>query len=115
MNRHLLRPVSLALICNLPLSASASINSAAIVASSLSPQCLEYKVLGICYWLMCTTFGCKVRTSTKVRHYVPDAVVSAYSNTGVKPGLRCRCLVHLPRCLKRAMTQPPIMLARTPP
>ena len=85
MNRHLLRPVSLALICNLPFSASASINSAAIVASSLSPQCLEYKVVGICYWLMCTTFGCKVRTSTKVRHYVPDAVVSAYSNTGVNP------------------------------
>lgn len=52
MNRHLLRPVSLALICNLPFSAFASINSAAIVASSLSPQCLEYKVVGICYWLL---------------------------------------------------------------
>ncbi|PAA34395.1 TIGR03756 family integrating conjugative element protein [Pseudomonas fragi] len=85
MNRHLLRPVSLALICNLPFSASASINSATIVASSLSPQCLEYKVVGICYWLLCTTFGCKVKTSTKVRHYVPDAVVSAYSNTGANP------------------------------
>jgi len=85
MKRYLLRPVSLALICNLPFSASASINSAAIVASSLSPQCLEYKVVGICYWLLCTTFGCKVKTSTKVRHYVPDAVVSAYSNTGANP------------------------------
>lgn len=85
MNRHLLCPVSLALICNLPFSASASINSAAIVASSLSPQCLEYKVVGICYWLLCSTFGCKVKTSTKVRHYVPDAVVSAYSNTGANP------------------------------
>ena len=85
MNRHLLRPISLVLIYSLPFSASASINSAAIVASSLSPQCLEYKVVGICYWLLCTTFGCKVKTSTKVRHYVPDAVVSAYSNTGANP------------------------------
>ena len=85
MSRHLLRPVSLALICSLPFSASASINSASIIASSLSPQCLEYKVVGICYWLLCTAFGCKVRTSTKVRHYVPDAVVSAYSNTGANP------------------------------
>lgn len=85
MNRRLLRPLSLALICSLPFSASASINSATIIASSLSPQCLDYKVVGICYWLLCTALGCKVRTSTKVRHYVPDAVVSAYSNTGANP------------------------------
>lgn len=85
MNRRMLRPLSLALICSLPLSASASITSATIITSSLSPQCLEYKVVGICYWLLCTALGCKVKTSTKVRHYVPDAVVSACSNTGANP------------------------------
>lgn len=90
MNRNLLRPLSPALICSLPFSTSASITSATItsatiIASSLSPQCLEYKVVGICYWLLCTALGCKVKTSTKVRHYVPDAVVSAYSNTGANP------------------------------
>ena len=85
MNRCLLRPLSLVLICSLPLSASASITSATIITSSLSHQCLEYKVVGICYWLLCTALGCKVKTSTKVRHYVPDAVVSAYSNTGANP------------------------------
>ncbi|MQU06972.1 TIGR03756 family integrating conjugative element protein [Pseudomonas helleri] len=85
MNRCLLRPLSLALICSLPFSASASITSATIIASSLSPQCLEYKVVGICYWLLCTALGCKVKTPSKVRHYVPDAVVSAYSNTGANP------------------------------
>ena len=73
------------LTASLPLSASAAISSAAIIASTSSPTCLEYKVVGICYWLLCTSFGCKVRTSTKVRHYVPDAVVSAYSNTGANP------------------------------
>lgn len=69
----------------LPFSASAAISSAAILASTSSPTCLEYKVVGICYWLLCTPFGCKVKTSTKVRHYIPDAVVSAYANTGGNP------------------------------
>ncbi|MFH7450973.1 TraU family protein, partial [Pseudomonas syringae pv. tagetis] len=42
-------------------------------------------VVGICYWPLCTPFGCTVKTSTKVRHFVPDAVVSSYSNTGENP------------------------------
>ncbi|WP_412461706.1 TIGR03756 family integrating conjugative element protein [Pseudomonas sp. SC11] len=69
----------------LPFSASAAISSAAIIASTSSPTCLEYKVVGICYWLLCTPGGCKVRTSAKVRHYIPDAVVSVYANTGENP------------------------------
>jgi integrating conjugative element protein (TIGR03756 family) len=67
------------------LTATAAINTAAITASALSPTCLEYKVVGICYWLLCTPVGCTVKTSTKVRHYVPDAVISAYANTGDNP------------------------------
>lgn len=69
----------------LSFSASAATNTAAILASTSSPTCLEYKVVGICYWLLCTPFGCKVKTSAKVRHYIPDAVVSAYANTGGNP------------------------------
>ena len=64
---------------------SYAINTGTIVASTLSPDCLEYRVVGICYWLYCTWTGCTVRTSVKVRHYVPDAVVSSYSNTGETP------------------------------
>ncbi len=45
------------------------INTATIMASSASTSCLEYKVVGTCFWLFCTYFGCKVRTSTKVRHF----------------------------------------------
>lgn len=84
-SRFAIRPLSLAITFSLSFSASAAINSASIAASTLSPNCLEYKVVGICYWLRCTPFGCKVKTSTKVRHYVPDAVVSAYANTGANP------------------------------
>jgi integrating conjugative element protein (TIGR03756 family) len=82
---HVLRPFSLVFTFSLAFSASAAINTSAIISSTLSTQCLEYKVVGICFWLFCTNFGCKVRTSTKVRHYVPDAVVSSYANTGMNP------------------------------
>ncbi|WP_110972528.1 TIGR03756 family integrating conjugative element protein [Pseudomonas huaxiensis] len=56
-----------------------------VVASASSPQCLQYRVVGVCYWLLCTKFGCKVRKSPKVSHYVPDAVVSSYASTGENP------------------------------
>lgn len=69
-----------------------ALNTATITASVLSPDCLEYRVAGICYWLFCTPFGCSVRTSVKVRHYIPDAVVSSYSNTGENPWLEVRAL-----------------------
>lgn len=82
-----LRPLLLVATASFSFSASAAITTASIVASSISPDCLEYKVVGICYWLKCTPLGCKVRTSTKVRHYVPDAVVSAYAETGSSPWL----------------------------
>ena len=64
---------------------ASAIDSATLVRSSLSPACLAYRVIGICYWLRCTPYGCKVKTSVKVRHYVPDAVVSSYANTGANP------------------------------
>lgn len=69
-----------------------ALDTATIVSSTLSPDCLEYRVVGICYWLYCTNFGCSVRTSVKVRHYVPDAVVSSYSSTGENPWLEVRAM-----------------------
>jgi integrating conjugative element protein (TIGR03756 family) len=62
-----------------------ALDTATISSSALSTDCLEYRVVGICYWLYCTYGGCSVRTSTKVRHYIPDAVVSSYANTGENP------------------------------
>ena len=73
-------------------TSSFALNTATIISSSLSPDCLEYRVVGICYWLFCTAFGCKVRTSVKIRHFVPDAVVSSYSNTGANPWTEVRAM-----------------------
>ena len=64
---------------------SFALDTSTIASSTLSPDCLEYRVAGICFWLLCTYFSCSVETSVKVRHYVPDAVVSSYSNTGENP------------------------------
>ncbi|MDR2260327.1 MAG: TIGR03756 family integrating conjugative element protein [Azoarcus sp.] len=62
-----------------------ALDTSAIVDAVASTDCLDYKVVGICFWLRCSIYECSVETSTKVRHYVPDAVVSSYANTGENP------------------------------
>lgn len=62
-----------------------ALNTASIVESSLSPQCLDYQLVGICVWLHCGWTGCSIRTSVKVKHYIPELVVSSYENTGENP------------------------------
>lgn len=80
------RRTAIALVSLLEITqVSFAINTGGIAASALSPDCLEYRVVGICYWLLCTIYGCDVETSVQVRHYNPDAVVSSYSDTGRNP------------------------------
>jgi integrating conjugative element protein (TIGR03756 family) len=69
-----------------------ALDTATIASSTLSPDCLEYRVVGLCFWLYCSYGGCRVRTSVKVRHYVPDAVVSSYANTGENPWSEVRAM-----------------------
>lgn len=66
-------------------TSATALNTLTISKSALSPQCTDYRVVGLCYWLFCTPFGCTVLTSVKVRHYIPEAVVSSYANTGQNP------------------------------
>lgn len=82
--RHRL-PAAASLILLAVAGSATAIDSATLASSSLSPDCLAYRVSGVCYWLRCTPYGCKVKTSVKVRHYVPDAVVSSYADTGNNP------------------------------
>ncbi|EAR3735086.1 TIGR03756 family integrating conjugative element protein [Salmonella enterica] len=62
-----------------------AITTPQITASSLSAECLQYRVVGLCYWLLCTPFGCTVKTSVKVKHNIPELVVSSYSAPGDNP------------------------------
>ncbi|MCP1463326.1 TIGR03756 family integrating conjugative element protein [Pseudomonas sp. S3E17] len=83
--RQCLRHGSLSLALLATAGSATAIDSATLISSSLSTDCLAYRVVGVCYWLRCTPYGCKVKTSVKVRHYVPDAVVSSYADTGKNP------------------------------
>ena len=75
-----LRPLALCIL--LACGPSMALDTGSITSSVLSPNCLEYRVVGICFWLLCTPFGCTVKTSTKVRHFIPELVVSSYATTG---------------------------------
>lgn len=78
-----LRPLALAVL--LACGPSVALDTGSITSSVLSPNCLAYRVVGICFWLLCTPFGCTVKTSTKVRHFIPELVVSSYATTGNNP------------------------------
>lgn len=67
------------------LPAHASLNTASIMASSSSLSCIDYKIIGTCFWLYCTKFGCVIRTSMKVKHYIPETVISSYNHDGQNP------------------------------
>lgn len=47
--------------------------------------CGRWQPVGTCFFLVCSPFGCSVRTSLKVGHYNPDLVVSAYRKAGENP------------------------------
>ncbi|NUU69138.1 TIGR03756 family integrating conjugative element protein [Enterobacteriaceae bacterium BIT-l23] len=66
-------------------AAVAALNTAQIMTSAISQSCISWRVSGICYWLFCTTFGCSVKTSVKVTHYIPEVVVSTYVAPGGNP------------------------------
>ena len=67
------------------LFADETTNSATILTQSANVNCLAWQPVGACLWLTCTPFGCDIEVSVKVRHYIPDAVVTAYHVTGESP------------------------------
>ncbi len=82
--------VSAIMFCNNTLAATIpsggeTITSANILTASANYSCLDYKVIGVCLWLDCGWRGCRIRVSVKVKHRIPDAVVSSYRNTGESP------------------------------
>lgn len=62
-------------------SAGGKLSTLEITESAVGCEdCVELKILGICYWLRCSwTSGCDILESMRVGHYVPDFVVSSYS------------------------------------
>lgn len=69
-----------------------TVASADILAASADFDCLGYRIAGGCLWLHCGLGGCSTRTSVKYRHYVPDAVVTAYPAARRSPWTEARAL-----------------------
>ena len=84
--RRVRRYAGALLLCTATVSvAGASLNTAQIAAGAISQSCISWRVSGICYWLHCSWSGCRVRTSVKVSHFIPEAVVSTYTAPGGNP------------------------------
>nr|WP_298411686.1 TIGR03756 family integrating conjugative element protein [uncultured Halomonas sp.] len=77
--------LTLGLTSMMAMPAPPTITTPTIVQSAVSPECLEYEVIGLCAWLACSPTGCTVNTSIRVKHFIPELVVSAYENTGENP------------------------------
>ncbi len=72
---------------------STTLTTADIVTSfTLDRSCLNYCITGVCVWLKCTLFACKIRTSTRISHYNPDLVVSIYDKPGDNPWVEAEAL-----------------------
>ena len=72
-------------LASISISPALALSSLGVVTSITSPTCLNYRVVGICFWLFCTNMGCEVKTSPKVRHFIPEVVISSYADTGSNP------------------------------
>ena len=60
---------------------------------------MQWRPIGICFWLRCSWRGCRVRTSIKVGHYNPDLVVGTYNELGGNPWAEIRATLA---AIKRA-------------
>jgi integrating conjugative element protein (TIGR03756 family) len=71
---------------------AASLTTAEIVAqtSAAALACMQWRPVGLCFWLECEPLGCTVNSSLKVGHYNPDLVVSAYNTLGGNPWTEMR-------------------------
>lgn len=86
--------MSLTLLVICPVApAQETIDIFEITERSASLQCLDYRVTGVCVWLDCDLFGCRLVTTPKIRHYSPDIVVTAYHETGETPWVEMRPII----------------------
>lgn len=96
MSKPLILVSVLMLALSLPAGA-ASIRSPEIIAGTAEASfaCLQWRATGLCLWLDCGIFGCRVRTTLKVGHYNPDLVVSNYNTLGGNPWLEIRATLGI--------------------
>lgn len=83
------------LLCNLSMAIAETFSTVDVARRSLQSNCLDWKVVGVCLWLHCKYGRCRINTTPRVRHYLPDLVFTAYDQTGAPPWMELRTLLHL--------------------
>lgn len=51
-------------------------SSAEVAGQTMNMDCVNYCVVGVCYYLLCTPFGCDIDTTARISHYLPDLFVT---------------------------------------
>lgn len=71
----------------LPTATNAGTNSIFILTNTFAalPSCVSYSVKGVCVFLRCSLRGCRLLSSIRVAHYVPDAIISTYNEPLLHP------------------------------
>lgn len=70
----------------------AQFTTADVTKASVNPDCVDWKIKGVCLKLKCGFFGCYVITVPWVEHRLPDLVVTTYNNFGEIPWPEARAL-----------------------
>ena len=94
------RSVKLVFICTVIQSVTV-INSSDMITSEIieatrqgAANCLDWKLIGTCFWLECGLTGCTVRTSPKVSHFLPDLVVTVQTEPAQQAWREMRTFYH---------------------
>ena len=69
-------------------------STADVARRSLQSNCLDWKIVGVCFWLHCKYGYCQINTTPRIKHYLPDLVFTAYDQTGAPPWAELRALLH---------------------
>jgi len=66
-----------------------SITSADIVTATTEAAsdlaCLDFRINGVCLFLVCTPAGCSINTTIQFRHFNPALIVTSYNALGESP------------------------------
>ena len=78
-----------------PLSNAETVSTVQIAVRTLNAvsSCLNWRWVGNCLWSDCDLLGCEVQTSMKVRHYIPDLLVTVQRSPADIPWNEMRRLV----------------------
>ena len=72
--------------------ARSDFTTAEVAGATLSVDCVDWRIKGVCLRLKCGFFGCRVISVPWVEHRLPDLVVSSYNNPFEPPWTELRTL-----------------------